>query len=93
MVWGEFGNWGLSVHRPEAWKGFVGEWIEIVKRDRNHPAIIGWCPFNETYKNQDNDLIAYGVGLTKELDPTRPVIDTSGWVHVEGATDIMDWHN
>ena len=93
MVWGEFGNWGLSVHRPEAWKGFVGEWIEIVKRDRNHPAIIGWCPFNETYLSQDNDLIAYGVKLTKELDPTRPVIDTSGWTHVEGATDIMDWHD
>ena len=93
MVWGEFGNWGLSVHRPEAWKAFVGEWIEIVKRDRNHPAIIGWCPFNETPLSQDDDLIAYGVKLTKEIDNTRPVIDTSGWVHVEGATDIMEWHD
>lgn len=93
MVWGEFGNWGLSVHKPEAWKGFVGEWIEIVKRDRNHPAIIGWCPFNETPLSQDDDLIAYGVKLTKELDSTRPVIDTSGWIHVKDATDIMDWHD
>ena len=93
MVWGEFGNWGLDLHRPEAWKAFVSEWVEILKRDYNHPAIIGWCPFNETKLNQDDDLIAYGVTLTKQIDNTRPVIDTSGWIHVEGATDIMDWHD
>lgn len=29
--------------------------------------------------------------LTKSVDPTRPVIDTSGYVHVE--TDIYDCHN
>ena len=93
IVWGEQGNWGLDVSRPDAWKGFVPEWIEIVERDMNHPAIIGWCPFNETQKNQDDDLIAYCVELTKKLDPTRPVIDSSGWVHVKGRSDIMDWHD
>ena len=93
IVWGEHGNWGLDISRADAWKGFVPEWIEIVERDINHPAIIGWCPFNETQKNQDDDIIAYCVELTKKLDSTRPVIDTSGWVHVKDRTDIMDWHD
>ena len=95
MVWDELGNWGLHTAEPTAWKGFLSEWGEIVERDRNHPAIIGWCPFNETHegKGQDDDLIAYGVQLTKTLDATRPVIDTSGWIHVGNASDIIDWHD
>ncbi len=93
IVWGEHANWGLDASAPDAWKGFVPEWIEIVERDINHPAIIGWCPFNETKRDQDDDLIAYCVELTKKLDSTRPVIDTSGWAHVNNCTDIMDWHD
>ena len=93
MVWGEHANWGLNVRENSAWKSFVTEWIEIVDRDIDHPAIIGWCPFNETNKDQDDELIAYCADLTRKLDPTRPVIDTSGWAHVVGATDIMDWHD
>lgn len=95
MVWDELGNWGLDISRPEAWKAYTEEWVDIVERDINHPAIIGWCPFNETKKNQDPDLLATIAELTRRLDPTRPVIDTSGWVHVPGgiATDILDWHD
>ena len=93
IVWGEHANWGLDISKPDAWKGFVPEWIEIVERDINHPAIIGWCPFNETQKDQDDDIISYCAELTKKLDATRPVIDSSGWVHVKDRTDIMDWHD
>lgn len=93
LVWDELGNWGLNVAQPTAWRGYVCEWIEIMERDINHPAIIGWCPFNETQLGQDNELIAYIADLTRKLDPTRPVIDTSGWIHVAGATDILDWHD
>ena len=93
IVWDELGNWGLDISRPNAWKAYTAEWSEVVMRDRNHPAVIGWCPFNETQQNQDNDIIVVLADLTRRLDPTRPVIDTSGWVHVKGATDIMDWHD
>lgn len=54
-------------------------------------SIIGWCPFNETQQNQDNEIIRIVYRTTKLLDPTRPVIDTSGWFHVE--TDIEDTHD
>ena len=93
IVWDELGNWGLDLSRPNAWKAYTCEWTEVVARDVNHPAVIGWCPFNETNLAQDHDIIAVMADLTRRLDPTRPVIDTSGWVHVEGATDIMDWHD
>ena len=93
IVWGEHANWGLDISRPEGYKGFLPEWREIVERDFNHPAIIGWCPFNETQTNQDNDIITDTFHLTKTLDPTRPVIDTSGWMHIKGLSDICDWHD
>lgn len=48
LVWGEHGNWGLDLSRPEAWRGFLPEWLEAVRRDYSHPAIVGWCPLNET---------------------------------------------
>ena len=93
IVWGEHGNWGLDLSRPTAYKGFFPEWTEIVERDFNHPAIIGWCPLNETQANQDDDFVVALADLTRTLDPTRPVIDTSGWTHVNGASDILDWHD
>ena len=93
IVWGEHANWGLDISRPEAWQGFIPEWLEIVNRDFNHPAIIGWCPLNETQPNQNNEFVKALAALTKTLDPTRLYIDASGWTHVPGATDIVDCHD
>ncbi len=63
------------------------EWSEAVERDFNHPAIIGLCPLNETWKTAQRTIEAI-YKETKWLDPTRPVIDTSGFCHV--MTDIYD---
>ena len=48
LVWGEHANWGLDINREGSLLNFLPEWSETVERDFNHPAIIGWCPFNET---------------------------------------------
>ena len=49
LVWGEFPNWGLHRYGEAVMNlPVIDEWTEIVRRDRNHPAIIGLCPFNET---------------------------------------------
>ncbi len=96
MVWDELGNWGLDTGREEAWRAYISEWSEVVVRDRNHPSVIGWCPFNETSTvpgEHNPEMYRCVADLTRRLDSTRPVIDTSGWVHAEGATDIMDWHD
>lgn len=95
IVWGEYPNWGLDHTCPESIYGILPEWLEEVERDFNHPSIVGWCPFNETWdangKQQYNDLLAMVYKATKAADPTRPCIDTSGNFHV--ITDIFDVHN
>jgi hypothetical protein len=91
LVWGEYPNWGLDHADPAALERVMSEWIEVLERDYNHPAIVGWCPFNETNPAQNPELLRMIYRMTKAIDPTRPVIDTSGYVHVE--TDIYDSHN
>ncbi len=91
LVWGEHASWGLNTSEPTAWQGFIPEWTEEVERDYNHPSIIGWCPLNESSKNQNRDFVRYLVDLTHSLDRTRPCIDASGWWH-EGNSDIFDYH-
>ena len=90
IVWGEFPNWGLDHSRPEALERMLPEWTEVVERDFNHPSIITWTPFNETPRSQNPAFLRTIYRTTKALDPTRPVHDTSGYVHVE--TDIFSVH-
>ncbi len=93
IVWGEHANWDLDISSITAYKGFLPEWCEIMARDFNHPAIIGWCPLNETQHNQDPYFVKLLATITRQYDTTRMYIDTSGWYHVPGVTDIMDIHD
>ncbi len=101
LTWGEFHDWGsIEFQRFTNQKGVRNlkrEWAEIVKRDRNHPSIIAWTPLNETHRAAEADLDNYRMfakslyDITKSLDPTRPVNDASGYVHVK--TDIYTIHD
>lgn len=95
LVWGEYANWGFDHTDSDGLQYFLPEWTEAVARDYNHPALIGWCPFNETWDRdgkQQSDALLREVYLeTKRLDRVRPVIDTSGNYHV--MTDIYDIHD
>jgi len=96
LVWGEFPNWGLDHSYADSIYGILPEWLEEVERDFNHPAIIGWCPFNETWdmggRKQWDDVLNLVYSATKSADPTRPCIDTSGNYHVN-KTDVYDVHD
>ena len=95
IVWGEHGNWGLNWTKFETLRYFLLEIEEEIERDFNHPSIIGWCPYNETWEInrafQDADVLRIVYRTVKALDKTRPCIDTSGNYHVE--TDIFDIHD
>ena len=95
LVWGEYPNWGLNYQDPMVLHTYLPEWLESVERDYNHPSIIGWCPYNETINGKFARQIASNISCiylaTKAADPTRPVIDTSGYEHT-GKTDIYDIH-
>ncbi|MFH8935474.1 glycoside hydrolase family 2 protein [Streptomyces griseosporeus] len=102
LVWGEFGDWGCEVgvrddnQRPDA--AYVTQWLEALERDYSHPAIIGWCPLNETYQHlhdritQLDDVTRAMFLATKQADPTRPVVDASGYAHRVPETDVYDSH-
>jgi hypothetical protein len=92
MVWGEFPSWGPDYRNPAVNLPIVSEWTEIVRRDRNHPAIIGWCPFNESGEAA-GPLQNAVVSLTRAIDPSRPVIDSSGWYHGLPNPDVLDTHD
>jgi beta-galactosidase/beta-glucuronidase len=91
LVWGEFPNWGFN-YKPENYENFTNEWREEVLRDRNHPAIIGWCPFNETPR-EAGELQQIIWRQTKALDPSRPIIESSGWLHTITDPEVLDDHD
>lgn len=97
LTWGEYCDWGMDFRLPETHTNMQREWREILLRDRNHPSIIAWTPFNETAgrARQGQEIhrqaVQDVVDLTRALDPTRPVHDCSGYVHVD--TDIYTTHD
>jgi beta-galactosidase/beta-glucuronidase len=107
LTWGEFADWGLegmnffppredAVHQERALGNHLAEWTEVVERDRNHPSIILWTPFNETNRRKGREhlydrALRKVYAVTKALDPTRPVHDASGWTHIQ--TDVFSVHD
>jgi len=99
LTWGEFADWGKvhSFGNPQGVLNLEREWRDVILRDRNHPSIVAWTPLNETSGAARNNYEAYSrsvksiVAITRALDPTRPINDASGYVHVE--TDIFTVHD
>lgn len=98
LTWGETSSWGANTNNIESARNFLPEWTEIVVRDRNHPSIVAWTPFNETWERpvdsdaamQHDRLLTDAYNLTRTLD-YRPINDTSGNYHV--ITDLWTVHN
>ena len=94
LTWSEWPSWGLEYNDYAAARAFETEVAEVVTHLRNHPSIIAWTPFNETrdFRNPRSHYLNHtdAYRLCKELDPTRPVNDSSGYVH--HITDIYTVH-
>jgi len=95
MVWSEMAS--AYAWDPRAIDRFTREWLEVIKRDISHPSIVTWVPFNESWglPNLQGDeaqrAFVRGIyGLTKALDPSRPVIGNDGWQHV--VADVWGVH-
>lgn len=92
MVWGEFPDWGLRFEDARAALPVLDEWRAAILRDRNHPALIGWCGFNET-REAAAPLQNAALALARALDGTRLMLDASGWHHSTAASDLYDVHD
>lgn len=82
----------------EAIQNLTNEWIEIIKRDINHPSIITWVTTNESWgvlglrtDKRQQAFVKSLYNLTKAIDGSRLVIGNDGWEHTE--TDIVTVHD
>ena len=95
LVWGEFP--APYVFSAEAQRNFLLEWPRAIERDRMHPSIAAWVPYNESWgigrvgrDHEQQDWVRSVYELTRRLDPERPIIDNDGWEHV--VSDIYTYH-
>lgn len=97
LVWGEMAN--AMEYTAAAEEMFLHEWPAVLRRDANHPCIVAWVPFNESWgiatiatDAAQQDYVRRTVALTRRLDPTRLVVDNDGWEHLE-VTDLCTIHD
>lgn len=96
MVWSELPS--AYEYAPRTVERLTREWLEVVARDRSHPCVVTWVPFNESWGvwhsadvPEQRHATAALYHLTKALDGTRPVISNDGWEHTE--SDIWGLHD
>ena len=96
LVWGEMGNcFGFNDRSAQS---FAAEWARVIRGNFNHPSIIAWVPFNESWgiegvqdQERPQEFVRQVAAATRDIDPTRLLVDNSGWSHVD--TDIVDIHD
>ncbi len=104
LVW-QGGPWTPTegIAGQEGFEQYKVWWHEIVLRDRNHPSLVLWELFNESFGMSWESLKKITAELydsVKELDPTRFVLDNSGgkslnelnYIGNHGKTDLHDVH-
>lgn len=77
---------------------FLREWEAAVRQHKQHPSILAWVPFNESWgigdvatDRQQQRFTETVYRLTKALDPMRPVVSNDGWEHT--VSDLVTVHD
>lgn len=95
LVWDEMPSafeYSAALEEP-----FLEEMRAMIRRDVNHPCVVAWTPFNESWGIAPGDdprtqaLVRRAVAEIRALDATRPISDNDGWLHVE--TDLATIHD
>ncbi|GAA0365310.1 glycoside hydrolase family 2 TIM barrel-domain containing protein [Alkalibacterium iburiense] len=96
LVWSEMA--ATYSFTDQAIDNFTKEWLDIIKENYNHPSIITWVPFNESWgvpnikTEKDQQAFTQAIYyLTKSYDKERPVIVNDGWEHT--ISDIIALHD
>ena len=96
LVWGEIG--AAYLYSEQYADRIYREWLDVLRRDYNHPCIVVWTPLNESWGAQEIETDprqqAHSeamVAITKSVDTTRLVVDNDGWEHTNG--DLLTIHD
>ncbi|MBQ1490583.1 MAG: glycoside hydrolase family 2, partial [Blautia sp.] len=96
LVWSEAP--AAYAFSDDAVQEFATEWMQIVRQNYNHPCIITWVPFNESWgigkvmnSIQHQRFTEAIYNLTRSLDGMRPVVANDGWEHT--VSDILTLHD
>lgn len=96
IVWGECA--APPIFNEKSVERLFMEWMEVVKRDYNHPSIITWVPINESWGvphiHSDKKQQSFSQSIyhfLHSIDDTRLVISNDGWDMT--TTDICAIHN
>ncbi|PZE74747.1 glycoside hydrolase family 2 protein [Curtobacterium sp. MCBD17_019] len=96
LVWAEPASTGRF--SAEGAAAFADQIAPMVRRDGNHPSIVVWGLYNEEWgldwalpeDPAKQEVVRDAVRELTDLDSSRPVVDNSGWTHLD--TDLVDWH-
>lgn len=70
---------------------FHDEMVRIMKSLENHPSIVLWTVYNESWGQPDEKTSKRSVDIARETDPYRLISIASGWNDAEYG-DIKDTH-
>lgn len=78
----------LSRVSADGRKKYLEELKEMIRHLHNHPSIVCWVPFNESWGQFDSAKVAR---LVAKMDPSRWVDHASGWFD-QHAGDVNSLH-
>lgn len=94
LVWSEMPN--FYQYSPEVEEPFLSELLSSIRRDHNHPSVMAYVPFNESWGLMPFDdpapmeFVRRVLRTIRQIDSTRLVVDNDGWMHED--TDLFTIH-
>ena len=97
LVWQDIPNPGFGENGKIVGEGsdlrenFHREMTNMIQSLENHPSIVMWVIYNESWGQPGEALTRKAVDIVRELDPDRLISAASGWNDYE-CGDIKDTH-
>lgn len=96
IVWAEMPS--AYTFSEKSSSALLHEWLLAVCQQYNHPCILCWVPFNESWgirqigeDREQQNFVNSVYYATKSVDAMRPVITNDGWEHT--ISDILTIHH